>query len=65
MGSPRHWQRSDNRDVQPDRVSVVEENLDRYLASAAPAERLLADHEPLRAGGTLTALQAGSSRTSS
>jgi 2-oxoisovalerate dehydrogenase E1 component len=44
--------------VQPDRVSVVEENLDRYLASAAPPERLLADHEPLRAGGTLTALQA-------
>jgi len=42
--------------VQPNRVRIVEENLDRYLATAPAVAHSLADHQPLHPGGTLTAL---------
>ena len=42
-------------DTRSNRVAVVEQNLDRYLAEARPAERLLAPNEPLRPGSRLTA----------
>ncbi len=44
--------------MSTNRVAVVEENLDTYLAQAAPASRLLADDEPLHAGGELCAREA-------
>jgi 2-oxoisovalerate dehydrogenase E1 component len=37
-----------------DRVAIVEQQLDRYLAIAAPASDRLAVDAPLRAGGSLT-----------
>jgi 2-oxoisovalerate dehydrogenase E1 component len=42
-------------DSNPNRVAVVEANLDRWLAEAEPAARLLAPDEPLRPGATLSA----------
>jgi 2-oxoisovalerate dehydrogenase E1 component len=42
-------------DTRTNRVAVVEQNLDRYLAEARPAEGRLAPGEPLRAGSRLTA----------
>jgi 2-oxoisovalerate dehydrogenase E1 component len=42
-------------DTRSNRVAVVEQNLDRYLAEARPAERRLAPHEPLRPGSRLAA----------
>ena len=44
--------------MSTNRVAVVEEQLDRYLAQAAPASRLLADDEPLHEGGELCAREA-------
>jgi 2-oxoisovalerate dehydrogenase E1 component len=41
--------------VSTNRVVVVEENLDRYLASAARPSRRLAPEEPLHSGGQLVA----------
>lgn len=45
-------------DTSPNRVAVVAGNLDRYLASAKPAARLLDPEAPLRAGSALTARKA-------
>ncbi|HVS20112.1 MAG TPA: thiamine pyrophosphate-dependent enzyme, partial [Planctomycetota bacterium] len=42
-------------DTNPNRVAVVEGNLDRYLAEASPAARALAPDAPLRAGAALSA----------
>ena len=42
----------------PDRVSVVESNLDRYLEGAVAAGRALEPGEPLHAGRSLTAARA-------
>ncbi|MEM7306284.1 MAG: thiamine pyrophosphate-dependent enzyme [Planctomycetota bacterium] len=42
-------------DKNPDRVAVVGANLDRYLAEARPAKRMLEPNEPLRPGSGLTA----------
>ncbi|MEM8883967.1 MAG: thiamine pyrophosphate-dependent enzyme [Planctomycetota bacterium] len=44
--------------MPPDRVTVVEQNLENYLATARPAAHLLASHEPVRPGSSLTAAQA-------
>jgi 2-oxoisovalerate dehydrogenase E1 component len=44
--------------VSTNRVAVVEQNLDRYLESAAPAAAPLAPGDPLRPGSGLTARQA-------
>ena len=41
--------------MSADRVVIVEGNLDRYLAEAAPAHPLLQPSDPLREGSTLTA----------
>lgn len=45
-------------DTNPNRVAVVEGNLDRYLAEASPAATALAHDAPLREGALLTAGQA-------
>ena len=45
-------------DSSPNRVAVVERNLDRYLQQARPAARRLAADEPLRPGAGLDARQA-------
>lgn len=45
-------------DTSPNRVAVVAGNLDRFLASAKPAERALAPDAPLRPGSSLSAQQA-------
>ena len=45
-------------DTNPNRVAVVEANLDRFLASAQPARTPLDGDTPLRPGGTLTAQRA-------
>lgn len=42
-------------DSRPNRVAVVEQNLDRYLAEAQPAARRLAADEPVRPGSSLVA----------
>ena len=42
-------------DTNPNRVAVVEANLDRYLAEAAPAASRLDQDAPLRPGSQLTA----------
>ncbi|MDZ7779595.1 MAG: thiamine pyrophosphate-dependent enzyme [Gemmatimonadota bacterium] len=44
--------------MRPDRVQVVEENLDRFLESASGSSRKLAPADPVRAGSSLTARQA-------
>ncbi len=44
--------------MSTNRVAVVEQNLDRYLESAAPADRRLSPDEPLREGSELTARKA-------
>ncbi|MEX2467287.1 MAG: thiamine pyrophosphate-dependent enzyme [Gemmatimonadota bacterium] len=41
-----------------DRVTIVQENLDRYLAEAAQPTRLLAPSDPVRDGTSLTAREA-------
>ncbi len=41
--------------VSTDRVSVVQENLDRLLATARPSPRSLRPDEPIASGSTLTA----------
>ncbi|MGI8829313.1 MAG: thiamine pyrophosphate-dependent enzyme [Candidatus Limnocylindria bacterium] len=38
-----------------DRVAIVENQLDRYLSAAEPADNRLASRAPLRAGGAMTA----------
>ena len=45
-------------DTNPNRVAVVEGNLARYLAEAAPAARRLPHDAPLREGASLTAGEA-------
>lgn len=45
-------------DTNPNRVEVVEANLDRYLAAAPPAPSALDADAPLRPGSTLTAQRA-------
>ena len=45
-------------DTSPNRVAVVEANLDRFLAEAQPAERRLAPGAPLRPGSRLVARKA-------
>ena len=42
-------------DTSPNRVAVVERNLDRWLSQARPAARRLQPDEPLREGSGLTA----------
>ena len=46
--------------MSTDRVTVAERNLDRAIAEAAAAARLLADNEPLHPGTSLTAARARS-----
>ena len=45
-------------DTTPNRVAVVEANLDRFLAEAVPAADALGPDQPLRPGSTLTAQRA-------